>query len=252
FFTERYAKFGGSHHDDEEVDEIDIEKSARESAAQYGTSSNSDMIGGTAAQHYAHQNHHAAPSQLDPNTNTVTAADQTVVVPRKSAIDESYSAILTGLFVLEFGILFHSVFIGLTLAVAGDEFVTLYIVLTFHQLFEGLGLGARLAEVPWPKGKEWTPYVLAAAYAVTTPISVAIGIGVRSSYPPNSPRTLLTEGVFNCISGGILLYTSLVELLAHEFMFNPAMKKAPLSRIIFAFFLIAAGAGLMALLGHWA
>ena len=58
---------------------------------------------------------------------------------------ETYTAQLTSIFVLEFGIAFHSVFIGLTLAVSGSEFTTLYIVIVFHQTFEGLGLGSRLA-----------------------------------------------------------------------------------------------------------
>lgn len=42
-------------------------------------------------------------------------------------LPENYSAQLTGIFILEFGVIFHSIFIGLTLAVAGEEFVTLYI-----------------------------------------------------------------------------------------------------------------------------
>ena len=41
---------------------------------------------------------------------------------------ESYAAQLTAIFILEFGVVFHSVFIGLTLAVAGKEFNTLYVV----------------------------------------------------------------------------------------------------------------------------
>ncbi|OAX77085.1 hypothetical protein ACJ72_08620 [Emergomyces africanus] len=53
-----------------------------------------------------------------------------------SALVEDYSAQLTSIFILEFGIIFHSIFIGLTLAVAGEEFITLYVVLVFHQTFE--------------------------------------------------------------------------------------------------------------------
>ncbi|KKA18620.1 GIT1 is required for uptake of glycerophosphoinositol [Rasamsonia emersonii CBS 393.64] len=70
---------------------------------------------------------------------------------------EDYAAQLTAIFILEFGIIFHSVFIGLTLAVTGEEFTTLYVVLVFHQTFEGLGLGSRLATIPWPRTKRWTP-----------------------------------------------------------------------------------------------
>ncbi|KAJ1323658.1 Zinc-regulated transporter [Microdochium nivale] len=48
--------------------------------------------------------------------------------------------------ILEAGIIFHSVLIGITLVVAGDiYFITLAIVITLHQMFEGLALGTRLA-----------------------------------------------------------------------------------------------------------
>ncbi|OGE47237.1 hypothetical protein PENARI_c053G00181 [Penicillium arizonense] len=45
---------------------------------------------------------------------------------------EVYMAQLTSIFILEFGIVFHSVFIGLTLAVSGEEFTILYIVIVFQ------------------------------------------------------------------------------------------------------------------------
>jgi zinc transporter 1/2/3 len=165
---------------------------------------------------------------------------------------EDYAAQLTAIFILEFGIVFHSVFVGLTLAVTGDEFTTLYVVLVFHQTFEGLGLGSRLATIPWPRSKRWTPYFLGVGYAVSTPIAIAIGLGVRNTYPPTGRTTLIVNGVFDSISAGILIYTALVELMAHEFMFSTAMRKASLPTVLWAFFLLCLGAALMALLGKWA
>jgi solute carrier family 39 (zinc transporter), member 1/2/3 len=165
---------------------------------------------------------------------------------------EDYKAQMTAIFILEFGIIFHSVFIGLTLAVAGQEFNTLFIVLVFHQTFEGLGLGSRLAVTPWPKRKRWTPYVLALAYGFSTPIAIAVGLGVRKTYPPGSQTTLIVNGVFDSISAGILIYTGLVELMAHEFMFSSSMRKAELKVVLSAFGLMCLGACLMALLGKWA
>jgi solute carrier family 39 (zinc transporter), member 1/2/3 len=165
---------------------------------------------------------------------------------------EDYKAQMTAIFILEFGIIFHSVFIGLTLAVAGAEFNTLFVVLIFHQTFEGLGLGSRLAVTPWPKPKKWTPYILGVAYGVSTPLAIAIGLGVRKSYPPGSQTTLIVNGVFDSVSAGILIYTGLVELMAHEFMFSHAMRKAELKVVLAAFGLMCLGAGLMALLGKWA
>jgi zinc transporter 1/2/3 len=156
---------------------------------------------------------------------------------------ENYAAQMTAIFILEFGVIFHSIFIGLTLAVSGEEFITLYIVLVFHQTFEGLGLGSRLATVPWPKSKRWTPYILGFAYGLSTPIAIAIGLGVRNSYPPGSATTLIVNGVFDSISAGILIYTGLVELMAHEFMFSPYMQKGPVGRLLGAFALMCLGAG---------
>lgn len=165
---------------------------------------------------------------------------------------EDYAAQMTGIFILEFGVIFHSIFIGLTLAVAGDEFNTLYVVLVFHQTFEGLGLGSRLATVPWPETKQFTPYLLALAYGLTTPIAIAVGLGVRRTYAPGSQTSLIVNGVFDSISAGILIYTGLVELMAHEFMFSSYMRRAPIGVVMSAFGMMCLGAGLMALLGKWA
>ncbi len=165
---------------------------------------------------------------------------------------ENFGVQMTSIFILEFGVIFHSIFIGLTLAVAGEEFVILYIVLVFHQTFEGLGLGSRLAIIEWPQGKEWMPWVLGAAYGFTTPIAIAIGLGVRKTFVPGSTEYLMVNGIFDSISAGILIYTGLVELMAHEFMFNQEMRKGPMGQVLGAFVCMCLGAGLMALLGKWA
>lgn len=165
---------------------------------------------------------------------------------------DSFAAQMTALFILEFGVIFHSIFIGLTLAVAGDEFTILYIVLVFHQTFEGLGLGTRLAVAQWPKGKGWLPYTLGFAYALSTPIAIAAGLGVRTTLAPGSLQTMTINGVFDAISAGILIYTGLVELMAHEFMFNVEMRKSSIGMTMSAFGCMCLGAGLMALLGKWA
>lgn len=173
--------------------------------------------------------------------------------PMNNQEKEQYFGQLVAVFVLEFGVLFHSVFIGLTLAVSGEEFKTLYIVIVFHQLFEGLGLGARIAATTWPKNKRWTPWVMATAYALVTPIAIAIGLGVRYTYPPNSARALITNGIFDSISAGILVYTGLVELMAHEFLFSGEFKgEGGTKRMLLAYGWMVLGCGIMALLGRWA
>lgn len=195
---------------------------------------------------------------VDPGTTTDISyprGEDHLAHAREHTENDSYSAFaaqMTAIFILEFGVIFHSIFIGLTLAVSGEEFTILYIVLVFHQAFEGLGLGARLATAEWPKGKGYMPYLLAAGYSISTPVAIAVGLGVRQTLAPGSPTTLIANGVFDAISAGILLYTGLVELLAHEFMFNPEMQKAGLRMKGLALLCVAVGAGLMALLGEWA
>jgi zinc transporter 1/2/3 len=190
--------------------------------------------------HLGHNRHHTANEDVESNWQ------------ERGIVPESYTSQMTAIFILEFGVVFHSVFVGLTLAVAGKEFTTLYVVLVFHQTFEGLGLGTRLSAAPWPKSKRWTPYALAIGYGISTPIAIAVGLGVKKTYAPGSQTTLIVNGIFDSISAGILIYTGLVELMAHEFMFSPTMQKAPIRTVCGAFGLMCLGAGLMALLGKWA
>lgn len=155
---------------------------------------------------------------------------------------------LLSIFILEFGVVFHSVFIGLVLGTT-DDLVVLLVVLVFHQMFEGLGLGSRLAVAPWPKNRQWMPYLLGLIFALSTPIGIAAGIGAQ---PNNRNTQKLVNGIFDAISAGILLYTGLVELLAHEFMFNPYMRRAPIKILLLAFGCVAFGVAVMALLAKWA
>ncbi|KAF9699063.1 hypothetical protein EKO04_003125 [Ascochyta lentis] len=244
--TMRYAKFGDGHdhdhgdshshshsHSHSDDHSLEDKRVPQEEAAPRPSHVRGE-------DHLGHQRDHVDNSTLSPNWES------------QGIIPETYAAQLTAVFILEFGVIFHSIFVGLTLAVAGEEFTTLYIVLVFHQTFEGLGLGARLAEVPWPKSKRWTPYLLGLGYGISTPIAIAIGLGVRTTFAPESATTLIVNGVFDSISAGILIYTGLVELMAHEFMFSPYMQKGPVSRTLYAFGLMLLGAGLMALLGYWA
>lgn len=237
FFVElmvmRFSRFGAGHvHDEEGHSHTQLENATP--VDEEVQQSKNYMPG---EDHLGHsREHHDADDDAEKNTRAI----------------EDYMAQLTSIFILEFGIIFHSVFIGLTLAVSGAEFTTLYIVLVFHQTFEGLGLGSRLALIPWPRSKRHTPYILGLAFGISTPIAIAIGLGVRQSYPPEGRTTLIVNGVFDSISAGILIYTALVELMAHEFMFSHSMRKAPIRDVLAAFILLCLGAALMALLGKWA
>lgn len=195
------------------------------------------------------------PHESDTNKQATTAdsGDNVKSIDHETISGDKFALQMTSLFILEFGIIFHSILIGLTLAVAGEEFIVLYIVLTFHQTFEGLGLGARLALISWPRGRVWLPYVLSAAYSLSTPIAMAAGLGVRQTFEPGSHLALVVSGVFDSISAGILLYTGLVQLIAYDFFMNSStMMRATIGCKLGAFGWMCLGAGLMSLLGKWA
>ncbi|KAB8216951.1 Zinc/iron permease [Aspergillus novoparasiticus] len=167
-----------------------------------------------------------------------------------SLSERSFKQQIAAFLILEFGVIFHSVIIGLNLGVTGEEFSTLYPVLVFHQSFEGLGIGARMSAIPFRKGS-WLPWILCTLYGLTTPISIAIGLGVRTTYNSGSFTANVVSGVLDAISAGILIYTGLVELLARDFLFDPHRTQDN-KRLAFMVISMLWGVGIMALLGKWA
>ncbi|OCL10341.1 ZIP zinc/iron transport family [Glonium stellatum] len=183
--------------------------------------------------------------------NHQTSTPEVDIEALKIEADEyAFRQQIAAFLILEFGVIFHSVIIGLNLGVAGSEFATLYPVLVFHQSFEGLGIGARMSAIPFKKGS-WLPWVLCTLYGLTTPISIAIGLGVRTTYNPGSFTANVVSGVFDSISAGILIYTGLVELLARDFLFDPE-RTTNNKKLTYMIVMVLLGTALMALLGKWA
>ena len=73
-------------------------------------------------------------------------------------------------------------------------------------MFEGLGLGSRLAFLQLPDSWRWAPLAGAVVYAVVTPLGMAIGLGARQSVNMSSATASIVSGVLDAISSGILLY----------------------------------------------
>lgn len=148
-------------------------------------------------------------------------------------------------FLLEMGILFHSIFIGMSLAVSvGNDFTVLLIAIVFHQTFEGLALGVRIADVKWSP-KSIQPWLMALAYGCTTPGGMAIGIATHTLYSPDSEIGLLVVGIMNAISAGFLVYASLVELMSEDFLSDESWKVLRGKRRVYACLLVFVGAFLM-------
>ncbi|KAK3309428.1 putative metal ion transmembrane transporter protein [Chaetomium strumarium] len=212
--------------------------------------------------------------------------------------------------VLEAGIIFHSLLIGLTLVVAGDAFfLTLFAVIVFHQMFEGIALGTRIAALGRPSlltsasahgghhhhghahayhppqdpnpppvsesqakvpstddapsyssndavapipGLMRKKMLLAGAFALVTPVGMAIGIGVLHQFNGNDPSTVIAIGTLDAFSAGILVWVGVVEMWAHDWMLGGEMTRASPVRTVLGLVALVAGMALMSLLGKWA
>ncbi|RDA90760.1 hypothetical protein CP533_2967 [Ophiocordyceps camponoti-saundersi (nom. inval.)] len=153
---------------------------------------------------------------------------------------------------LEAGILFHSVFIGMAVSVAtGPAFMVFLVAICFHQSFEGLALGSRIAAIQFPRNS-LRPWLMVLAYGVTTPLGQAIGMAVHTMYDPASMGGLLVVGFMNAVSAGLLLYAGLVQLLAEDFLTEKSYKVLKGRKRLRAYLAVVAGAVLMAMVGAFA
>lgn len=87
-------------------------------------------------------------------------------------------------------------------------------------------------------------------FAVTTPFGIALGIALSSVYKDNSPTALITVGLLNACSAGLLIYMALVDLLAAEFMGSMLQGSVKLQLNCFGAALL--GCGGMSVLAKWA
>ncbi|KAA8917127.1 hypothetical protein TRICI_000723 [Trichomonascus ciferrii] len=151
--------------------------------------------------------------------------------------------------VMEAGIVFHSILIGITLVVAGDSFfITLFIVIIFHQMFEGLALGARITTLDTGV---WTKILMGLVFALITPIGMAIGTGVLSKFNGNDPSTIIALGTLDAFSAGVLIWTGIVEMWAYDWIYGYLASSSWLVTSCAVVSLVA-GMILMSVLGKWA
>ncbi|RLM98305.1 zinc transporter 5-like [Panicum miliaceum] len=87
--------------------------------------------------------------------------------------------------VLELGVVVHSLIIGMSLGASDFPSTVRPLVpaLTFHQLFEGIGLGGCIVQA---KFRLKSVVAMALFFSVTTPAGVAIGIAISSVYDETS------------------------------------------------------------------
>ncbi|KAG2485133.1 hypothetical protein HYH03_016120 [Edaphochlamys debaryana] len=157
-------------------------------------------------------------------------------------------------YLFELGCIFHSFIIGLSLGVNStnlSEVRALLIALSFHQALEGISLASVINRGGFSPAKA---LAMVAGYSVTCPAGVAIGIGISEGYDPESTSARAAQGVLNGVSGGMLLYISLVQLVAEDMGRygvggpggQPGAVRLP------CFVALAGGAASMCLLAVWA
>ncbi|KAG2200305.1 hypothetical protein INT47_000298 [Mucor saturninus] len=161
--------------------------------------------------------------------------------------DQSLRSVST--FILELGIIMHSIIIGLTLGTADNtSFQTLLIALCFHQFFEGIALGTRVNDLQYKSWKK--PVIMGIIFVCMTPIGIGIGIGIKSTMNP--PSSILAQAILDSLSAGILLYSAYISLMSIEINHNVGFRKSSLPRKVFCFLCMYLGAALMSVIGIWA
>jgi zinc transporter 1/2/3 len=103
------------------------------------------------------------------------------------------------------GIVVHSVVIGLSLGASNNTCTIkgLMAALCFHQTFEGVGLDGDILQAEYKLLKKT---IMVFFFSVTTPFGSALGIALTKTYKENSSSALVTVGILNASSAGILIY----------------------------------------------
>ena len=177
---------------------------------------------------------------------------------------------------LEAGIIFHSVFIGLSLGSSSDESLVkaLAFALFFHQVrsllepslsplvhsyptpdfiiyfqgFEGVALGGVVAKA---EIKGLKLLIFGVLFALTTPLGIVIGLAVKDSYNSNDKTYLAFDGIINSIASGVLLYNGIVDLLLPSFKYACGFGRTSVGKLS-GFASLFLGAAIMSLIAIWA
>lgn len=158
--------------------------------------------------------------------------------------------LLSNIIVSEVSICVHSVIIGVTLGTtSSSEFVALFVAIIFHQLLEGVALGSTASDSGL--GSKIV-LIFAAIYSVTTPIGIAIGIGVRQSLDTSSPGFLYTTGVLDSIAAGALIFLALGDHMNSIRTQAKWMRQSSVYIQLACFGFFYTGAAILLVLAIWA
>jgi zinc transporter 1/2/3 len=91
----------------------------------------------------------------------------------------------------------QNIFVGLALGTADNDHA-LFIAIIFHQFFEGLGLGSRVADVDMRKIA--SILLIDFVFAASAPVGIGIGLGVKSALEDGSMAYSTVDGTFQALT----------------------------------------------------
>lgn len=92
---------------------------------------------------------------------------------------------------------------------------------------------------------------MALAFALITPLGMAIGLGALNRFDGNDPATLITIGTLDALSAGVLAWVALVEMWAGDWL-GGEMATADVGKVVLGLGGLVAGIVAMSVLGKWA
>ncbi|GET90116.1 zinc transporter, putative [Leishmania tarentolae] len=190
-------------------------------------------------------------SELPMDAAKCVGHEHSVTVPGDMPVLQRVVAALC----MEFGVTLHSVFVGLAVAVSnGSDLRALIIALVFHQLFEGLAMGARLADASFKMSLE---IALMLVFSLSAPIGIAAGTGavVASRDAFSGMAYALVSAILDSICGGIMLYIAFNLLFVdfpHDLRVHCGLRsKCRVAKRIGLYAGLWIGAAVMAIIGKW-
>ena len=152
-------------------------------------------------------------------------------------------------YVLEGAIAIHSIIMGISLGAMDNDEVSairvLMIAYGIHQSLEGISLGCAISATDLSTGKMTG---LIAFFCCTLPFGILVGLSIASATESESGEII--AGFANGIAAGILIYVSMVEMMADEFSNKVVVNDFVLKAKMILSLII--GMGIMALLAVWA
>jgi len=158
--------------------------------------------------------------------------------------------LFTRMMILFVGLFFHNVFVGLALGFSDNDY-ELFIAIIFHQFFEGVVMGSRVAMA---KLKRVVVVLLIDfVFALTPVLFIGIGIGIKHAVveADSTDGFNITDGTFQGLSAGILIYVGLIHMLRAYRDANITSARLDLHRLA-SYLGVLLGAAIMAVIGIWA